>query len=226
MDEAYIRDLEQALSLERFARYLAWAQGDRERAVDLYILNTQLSECLYIPLQMLEIALRNRIHAVMSAALHDKWYDEPQCQLSSSQAEQVAKAKADLSYEGKQATPGRVVAALTFGYWTAFFNTAYEELWRRELRRIVTKPPAKPLRRKDFSSQLTPIRRLRNRIAHHEPILEQNLPRHLGNMVQVTEWLSPAAATWCRTHCRFDSLYPSGGVSLHRSVPLNMRGVR
>ena len=219
MDEADIRDLEQALSLERFARYLAWADGGRQRAVELYTLNTQLSECLYIPLQMLEIALRNRIHVVMSAALHDHWYDEPQCQLSSSQAEQVAKAKAELSYEGKQETPGRVVAALTFGYWTAFFNTAYEDLWRRQLRRIVIRPPGKPLRRKDFSSQLTPIRRLRNRIAHHEPILEQNLPRHYGNMLLLTGWLSPAAAKWCQTHCRFDSLYPSGGVALKRPAP-------
>ena len=43
MDEADIRDLEQALSLERFARYLAWADGGRQRAVELYTLNTQLS---------------------------------------------------------------------------------------------------------------------------------------------------------------------------------------
>jgi hypothetical protein len=77
MDKAEIEALEQALSLERFARYLAWAAGDRSRAIALYTLNTRLSESLYIPIQMLEIALRNRIHAVMSAALHDHWYNEP-----------------------------------------------------------------------------------------------------------------------------------------------------
>lgn len=97
MDEKDIRDLERALSLERFARYLDWANGDRNRAVELYTLNTQLSECLYIPLQMLEISLRNRIHAVMSAALHDHWYEEARCQLSRGQAEQVAKAQADVT---------------------------------------------------------------------------------------------------------------------------------
>src|SRR5262249_41189467 len=58
-------DLELALSLERFARYLAWADQDRARAIELYTLNTRISESLYIPLQALEIALRNRIHAVM-----------------------------------------------------------------------------------------------------------------------------------------------------------------
>ena len=49
--------LEDALSLERFARYLAWADGDRRKALDLYTLNAKLSESLYIPLQVLELSL-------------------------------------------------------------------------------------------------------------------------------------------------------------------------
>lgn len=52
--------IEQALSLERFARYIAWAGGDRDQALALYTLNTQLSEALYAPLQALELSLRNR----------------------------------------------------------------------------------------------------------------------------------------------------------------------
>lgn len=167
------------------------------------------------PLQMLEIALRNRIHAVLSAALHPQWYDEPMCQLDSRQAGQVAKAKQDLIDEGKDTAPGRVVASLTFGYWTAFFNTAYEDLWRKQLHRIA-KRADKPLRRKDFSTALTPIRLLSNRIAHHEPILEWNLPKHYRNMVQITEWLSPAAAAWCREHSRFEATCPAEGIKLSR----------
>ena len=172
MDESEIVALEQALSLEEFARYLDWAAGDRSRAIELYTLNTQLSESLYTPLQMLEIALRNRIHAVMSAALHEQWYDDSTCQLDSRQTEQLVKAKQDLADAAKAATPGRIVAALTFGYWTAFFNTDYEDLWRKHLHRIAQRAGGKALRRKDFSTALTPIRLLRNRIAHHEPILE------------------------------------------------------
>lgn len=218
MDESEIAALEQALSLERFARYLDWAAGDRRRAIALYTLNAQLSESLYIPMQMLEIALRNRIHTVMTAAMHEQWYDEPRCQLGFRQAEQLAQARQDLLKAGRPATPGRVVAALTVGYWTAFFNTDYEDLWRRHLHRIAQRPGAKVLRRKDFSTVLTPIRLLRNRIAHHEPILEWHLPNHYRNMLQLTEWLSPAAAAWCRTHCRFDALYPPGGVVLARAA--------
>ena len=179
-------DIVEALSLERFGRYLTWAGGDHERAVDLYTLNTALSESLYTPLQMLEFALRNRIHTVLSAAVNEYWFDDPTFQLGTRQPEQLAKAKQDLAEEGKAATPGRLVAALTFGYWTAFLGTDYEDTWRKTLHPIARQASGKNLRRKDFTSPLTPIRVLRNRIAHHEPILNWNLPKHYDNMLRLT----------------------------------------
>lgn len=218
-DDSDIAALEDALSLERFARYLDWADGDRRLAVGFYTLNTRLSESLYTPIQMLEIALRNRIHAVLSESSHDRWYDEPSCQFDPRQAEQLANARAELAAAKKPDNPGRVVAALTFGYWTAFFNTDYEDLWRKRLHRIAKRPDGKSLTRKDFSRSLTPIRLLRNRIAHHEPILEWNLPKHYASILQLTEWLSPAAATWCRAHSRFEAVYPGDGIILHPGVP-------
>lgn len=88
-------DLENALSLERFARYQAWADGDRERAIALYTLNTRISESLYIPLQTLEIVLRNRIHAVMTTARHEGWFHDRGVLLGDRQPEQLAKAIQD-----------------------------------------------------------------------------------------------------------------------------------
>lgn len=61
-------DIEDALSLERFSRYVQWAEGSHARALELYAINMQVSEALYTPMQMLEVALRNRIHSVMRAA--------------------------------------------------------------------------------------------------------------------------------------------------------------
>jgi len=66
--------LEEALSLERFGRYLTWAGGDKARALELYTLNTRISESLYVPLQSLELVRRNRIHSVMSAVHHENWF--------------------------------------------------------------------------------------------------------------------------------------------------------
>jgi hypothetical protein len=218
MDQIDAEALEKALSLERFSRYLAWAKGDRARAVKLYTLNTQLSEALYTPLQTLEIALRNRIHTVMTDAAGASWFDQADYQ-KGRQAEQLEKAKADLAEELKLPEPGRIVAALTFGYWTSFFGGAYDELWRNTLHQIAMRANGKRLARKDFSKPLTPIRILRNRIAHHEPILSWNLPGHHKNVLELTEWLSPVTASWCRSISRFEGLYPAAGVELHTPAP-------
>lgn len=218
MDDRGIEDLTEALSLERFSRYLAWAGGDRLRAVELYTLNCQLSESLYTPLHMLEVVLRNRIHRIASTAIGEKlatpWFDRPEFLRGSRQAAQIAKAKEELAEGGKALEPGRIVAALTFGYWTAFFGKDYEVAWQQILHRIARRPDGKGLGRKDFARPLTPLRILRNRIAHHEPILTWNLPSHHEKIVQLTGWLSPIAADWCRRHSRFPVLYPPQGVEL------------
>ena len=70
------------------------------------------------------------------------------------------------------------------------FARDYEELWRATLSRIACREDGKVLRRKDLSGPLTPIRLLRNRIAHHEPILKWNLGKHYTNILEITCWLS------------------------------------
>ncbi|WP_323131107.1 Abi family protein [Sinorhizobium medicae] len=207
--------LEMALSLERFGRYLDWANGDRSRAIELYTLNTLISESLYTPLQMLEVALRNRIHAVMTEAVNESWFHEPGIAARRMAAEQLAKAIQDIEEAKKEPTPGRVVAALTFSFWTAMFGKDYETLWQTTLHKIGRKPDGKGLRRKDFSGPLAQIRSLRNRIAHHEPVIMWNLPKRHDSMMEMTGWLSPPAAEWCQTHCRFQQVYPAEPIALH-----------
>ena len=207
-------NLEEALSLERFGRYLAWAGHDRGRALRLYALNTRLSEALYTPLQMLEVALRNRIQAVMSDARQPRWFEEPGTLAIPQQNEQLIEAMADLARGRKEPTPGRIVAALPFSFWTAMLGTRYENLWQTDLHRIGRRKDGKGLRRKELSGPLTPIRLLRNRIAHHEPILAWNLAKHHDAMLEITDWRSPAAAAWCRMLERFDQVHPAGKIEL------------
>lgn len=210
-------DIEDALSLERFSRYVEWAAGSQTRALELYALNMQVSEALYTPLQMLEVTLRNRIHSVMRAARHDRWFEDDGFLAAAVQREQVAKALRDIKDSRKEAVPGRVVAALTFSFWTAMLSPAYENLWQITLHRIARRETGKGLRRKDLAASLTPIRVLRNRVAHHEPILHWNLPKHYSAILQVTRWLSPAAAAWCVTYSRFDTVHPPDRIILaHR----------
>ena len=207
--------MEQALSLERFGRYLDWAAGDRARAIELYTLNTRISESLYTPLQMLEVALRNRIHAVMTEARHEDWFHDASFLLGKWQPDQLAKAIEEVREGRREPTPGRIVAALTFSFWTAMFGKEYETLWQTTLHRIGRRADGKGLTRKHFSGPLADIRTLRNRIAHHEPIIMWDLAQRYRKIIELTGWLSPAAAQWCEAHSRFPDAYPRDPIYLH-----------
>lgn len=210
--------LEETLSADRFATYLGWAGGDRNRAIALYTLNAGLSECFQAPLHMLEVALRNRIHHVMATIHGENWFDNALYQANPVQADMLAKARRELADARKPEIPSRIVAALTFGYWTALVGREYEDLWQKTLKNIARREDGKGLTRKHFSQPLSPIRTLRNRIAHHEPILYWDLPKHYEAILQLTHWLSPVAAQWCRDTSRFHAIYPEAGIVLDRTT--------
>lgn len=207
-------DLEAILSTARFGTYLAWAGGDRDRAVGLYTLNAALSESFYTSLHMLEVAFRNRINTVLRADAGEAWFDLPAYQLNPRQPEMLTKAREQLAEGRKEDSSDNVVAALTFGFWTALVGKEYETLWQTTLNAIAKRDDGKGLRRKDFSGPLAPIRLLRNRVAHHEPIIHWSLPKHYEAITRMTGWLSPAAAEWTRSYSRFDSFYPAEGIKL------------
>ena len=207
---------EATLSLERFARYLEWAEGDRVRALELYALNTQLSEALYTPLQILEVTLRNRIHTVLADSLGECWFSNEGFLVLERQHLQLEKARQELLGVGREPTPGRIVALLTFSFWGSLLSPRYEALWQTTLHRIAQREDGKGLRRKDLASPMARIRTLRNRVAHHEAIIQWNLPKHYANIVQLTYRLSPAAGNWCQRYSRFPEIYPEGGIALAR----------
>lgn len=214
-----INSLEQALSPERFNRYVCWADGDRHRALALYTLNTQLSESLYTPLHMLEIVLRNRIHSVLAHAHGELWFQKSDFLLGQHQSKQLSDVTAEIRKTAKPVTAGKIVSGLTFSFWTAMLGRDYEPLWQTTLHRIARKPDGKGLRRKDFSTPLDRIRKLRNRIAHHEPILMWDLPIQHATILELVTWMSPSAALWCQGQSRFPHIYPSGGILLTAETP-------
>jgi hypothetical protein len=41
-----------------------------------------------------------------------------------------------------------------------------------------------------------------------------DLPKHHKKMIELTRWLSPAAAAWCRENDRFERVYPGERILL------------
>jgi hypothetical protein len=208
--------LDQILSLERIERYLVAANNNRRKAYKLYALNTAVSECLYVSMQMLEISLRNRFNACLADEFGDDWYDAPGVITTLHHRTSIKDAKLNLIIDKKHIEPSRLVASLTFGFWTACLGNNYEEkLWRPALHKAFPSKP-KTIQRRAINNLLSPLRSLRNRTAHHEPILYWDLPKHYETILTLTGWLSPPARDWTERHCRFRATYTKRLASLFR----------
>jgi Abi-like protein len=187
--------LKQSLSEERLGPYLALAGSDLREAIRLYERNTSLSEALYGLLQGLEVPLRNAMHHALSVGLsREDWYDSIVWRVA--QQEQVDNAKESLRAKAKPVTPGRMVAELTFGFWVGLTGPKYSvDLWERHLYKAF--PNAK-LGRKQLNKRLESIRLLRNRVAHHEPILSRDLPKDVDRILETIDWISLDTEQWVR----------------------------
>jgi len=116
-------------------------------------------------------------------------------------------AKQSLQLQKKPLDPARVVAELNFGFWVGLFGRQYENhLWRPVLHRMFINA-SHPLLRKDAHQVLDNLRLLRNRIAHHEPILHRPLLREYRMILTVIGWLCLSTATWVGHYSRFNSTY-------------------
>ncbi|HKK10318.1 MAG TPA: hypothetical protein VJ939_05745, partial [Bacteroidales bacterium] len=70
--------------------------------------------------------------------------------------------------EKKAIATGRVIAELSFGFWTSLFDSRFEKTLWKNLRLAFPNCPKHIRQRKTMSSKFNGIRKLRNRIFHHE----------------------------------------------------------
>jgi len=182
--------LEKFLSIERLGKYLSMAGNDHAKAVSLYLENLNKCQTLYINLHWLEIGLRNAINRQLSARFGNEWYNNPKLILEEIEQSHVRNAQDRLLKDGKDVSNGNMVATLSFGFWVNLFNKPYENLWRICISRSFPARHAS-IDRKEMRKKLHPLLRLRNRIAHYEPILQHKLPQAKQDIVDIVHWIEP-----------------------------------
>jgi hypothetical protein len=197
-------ELEIRLSSDRLQPYRKSVDGNNERAIRLYEQNTLLAESLYGILQGLEIALRNSIHARLVASYgRPDWWNA--IQLKPEQAMMLRSAEESLQRADKPLEASRIVAELSFGFWTGLTGPRYSDLWRDHLVKIF---PRRPVQRNEVQIRLNSIRKLRNRIAHHEPILfSGQLQKYVNQIFDTLSWISPVTARWVRSNSSFEERF-------------------
>ena len=213
MNPVFFQKIENILHTERIDAY---RQDEANDAVTLsrYLLNVALSEALYPVLQFAEIALRNAVHRELSARCRtDAWYDSPQARLTPWQHDKVTEAKDTLRKHRKPLSSGRIVAELTFGFWTAFFNNSHA---RTGIGSFLSKnafphAPATEQYQAKLDKRWLEIRDLRNRVFHHERILHwKDLDLRHQAILEMIGWMSPELDDLAKTIDRFNVLRAGG----------------
>ena len=174
------------LSPPRFSVYLSAAGGDRGLALARYEWNAGVSAAFLRDLAHLEVALRNAYDAAIVAntsARLQHWTTDPyrlfpvrwraardgtRIDANRSPREQLERAAREA---GPGAPPGKVVAELMFGFWRYLSTTAHHHpLWIPYLHTAF----APGTSRRAVDQPVGRLHQLRNRIAHHEPLLRRN----------------------------------------------------
>lgn len=161
-----------------------------------YLWSKEVAAAFFPLLQVLEITLRNAIHKEASLLLGPYWFDNVAVRstinLSINQKNAQNRAvkqhfsaiksardsvRRDLGLSSSaQILEDRIIAKVTFGFWTNLFNVAFDvnrnplALWPNLLRPVFPNAPKRARGRNTIQGKLTDIKGFRNKAFHHEPI--------------------------------------------------------
>ena len=165
-------DYEKYLSKPRLGKYRSTCAGDEQKALELYMLNIEISKNFYGSLGLFEVALRNAINEHYKRYFSDdNWIlNQADCDFfTESRKEYVYKEKEKLLLAKPHYFSDSLAAALSFGLWTDMFSSHCFSKGSQTLLKIFPNKQ-KGVNQKSIYQELKNIRFFRNRIAHHEAI--------------------------------------------------------
>lgn len=194
--------------------------------VQLYLGGVELAASMYADLALLEVCLRNSMDTQLSTVYGPFWFTHDDLLDERSQSA-VIKAWSEADCRASD-PPGKTLARLPWGFWLHLLESGgyvgrapyrrrrnYDELlWKPALHHAF---PGSPGKRADVQAVLHRLYALRNRIAHHEPIVagvrRPGVPRSASSayrspralhddLVRAARWISPDVGDWIATWSR------------------------
>ncbi|MBK7761975.1 MAG: hypothetical protein IPI46_01210 [Bacteroidetes bacterium] len=202
-----LENLERLLSAKRLDTYYRLFNGEKNDAIEYYQLNIKISEALYPLLANLEIVLRNSIHQSFTKRFGtENWFETLEYQ---DLIDQIKIANSKIIKNRQVPNCDKIVAELTFGFWTSLFNKQYARLLWRPLMFSFKELDDKNKHRDKIAYSLNQVRKFRNRVFHYEPICNDlsALKINYNNMIDVLNWLDKDLVTWTLSNQDFDYLY-------------------
>lgn len=178
------------------APYLVCANGDRSDALSLYEWSARTSSAAFELVGHSEVLLSNALDRCLREHFREDQRGIPWFLMPTPGGEYVADAVAAvrerLRARGKESRH-QIVAGLSFGFWSGLLGPKYEHLWRESLRHAF---PHSSGRRKQISVAVERVRRFRNRLAHHDSMINVDVPFEIRQMIELASYMDPTAAMW------------------------------
>jgi hypothetical protein len=196
--------IQRSLSPARLSTYERTCKTGATNPLELYVWNARISASLLLPLHFCEVSTRNAVSEVLTRAYEERWPWNSACERSlpskgySSPRDELIKVREKFS------STGQVIPELKFVFWQKMFTARYDDqLWGPHLRVIFPAAPEELSNseiRLKLHDQLEQVRKLRNRIAHHEPIFQRDLASDYQAIELLIRWRCPQTADWMHHH--------------------------
>lgn len=184
--------IEQTLSTSRFATYLnavinQTGKDSVATALSLYEWNAKLVSSFFVPLHIYEVTLRNAISDAIAQRYGADWptNDYFLNSLTAKNKRAVTSLYSDGGYQGL----GKILPELKLHFWEEMLTKRHDgRIWKPYIN--FTFPNTSNLTVKQIRTLLKDacftIRKVRNRIAHHEPIFNQATLNDVYPMIEST----------------------------------------
>jgi hypothetical protein len=206
-----LKSFKSTLSESRFARYSNASNGDEEKAIELYHWNARLSQAMYLPLQMWEVGLRNKLNTFLQWKYSQDWPNTLPSKrvLTNNELRRLSETiERQKQHRNLTSVPtGAVVADLSAGFWVALLGARYDLAfsWRYNLQRIF---PQDPKLKRDVAWEICDdLLDLRNRVAHHEPIYTLPIEEWRADLDYLLGAMCPGAQLYSRVTCIFPDVW-------------------
>ncbi|MDY4382259.1 hypothetical protein [Pectobacterium brasiliense] len=177
-----------------------------EKALRLYMWNAQISAAFFVPLHACEVLTRNAISEVIEKVYGDRWPWSIGFERSLPIPIHGYKPKDDLiSGRRNQPTTGKVIPELKFVFWQKMLTGRFDtRLWNNHILTAFPHAVAQGLSaaqlRQNLYNDLETVRKLRNRIAHHEPIINRNLLDDFATIKRIIAYRCEHSVEWMQNN--------------------------
>lgn len=195
------QSIKNALSAARIGTYetATTVAPTLDGALNLYVWNAKVSGAMLAPLHMCEVVIRNAVSEALTAEYGLRWpwsyaFEQSLPTSGKFNMREHLKSKRYLP------TTGKIIPELNFVFWEKMFTLRFDaQIWVTHLNNVfpyLNPEWTLPKARGQIYDALFKVRALRNRIAHHEPIITRALADDFSRIENLIKYRCPITAGW------------------------------